>query len=316
MPKIFFSYAHEDEQLRDELEIHLSALKRQGVIETWHDRRITAGSDFSDSIDENLEAADVILLLVSPYFLASDYCYDVEMKRAIERHETGECVVVPVILHPCDWQRTPFGRLRATPKDGRPVSKHPNHHDAFLQIVGDINEIAQQRVSAEVTSLGTAPAGGSVPGAQSPSPRSSNLRTRRTFNDHERDQFRDATFDYVANFFENSLAELERRSPKCETAFRRIDRNSFSAAIYVSGEKRSACSIWIGGGPFGGDIAYSTNESGSSSSFNDSMSIADDGYSLGLEPLGLGIAKGRDREALTQQGAAEYFWAIFIHPLQ
>ena len=73
-----------------------------------------------------------LLLLASPYFIASDYCYDIEMKRALERHHKGEARVIPVILHPCDWQNTPFGKLRATPPDGKPVSKFPNQHDAFL----------------------------------------------------------------------------------------------------------------------------------------------------------------------------------------
>ena len=98
MAKVFFSYSHKNEDLRNELEIHLSILKRQGIIETWHDRRIDAGQEFSQEISEYLNEADIILLLVSPYFLASDYCYDVEMKRALEMHERKEAVLIPVIL--------------------------------------------------------------------------------------------------------------------------------------------------------------------------------------------------------------------------
>ena len=123
MVRVFFSYSHRDEDLRDELEIHLSALKREGVIETWHDRRIGAGKDLDVEIDAKSEVAQIILLLVSPYFIASDYCYDVEMERAMERHRSGEARVIPVILHPCDWLHTPFGKLRATPPDGKPISK-------------------------------------------------------------------------------------------------------------------------------------------------------------------------------------------------
>jgi hypothetical protein len=99
MAKLFFSYSHKDEELRDELEIHLSTIKRQGVIKTWHDRRIGGGNEFRKSIDENLEQSEIILLLVSPYFIASDYCYDVEMQRAIQKHENGTAKVIPVILH-------------------------------------------------------------------------------------------------------------------------------------------------------------------------------------------------------------------------
>ena len=86
MVKVFFSYSHRDESLRDELEVHLSALKRQGIIDTWHDRRIGSGKEIDSEISQNLEDANIILLLVSPYFIASDYCYDVEMTRALEKN--------------------------------------------------------------------------------------------------------------------------------------------------------------------------------------------------------------------------------------
>ena len=123
MVTIFFSYSHKDEDLRDELEIHLSALKRQGVIETWHDRQIGAGKELDDEIDVNMENADIILLLVSPYFIASDYCYNIEMQRAMERHGKGEARVIPVILHPCDWQKTPFGKKGIGLSSARPMAR-------------------------------------------------------------------------------------------------------------------------------------------------------------------------------------------------
>src|SRR5205814_10402112 len=105
MITVFFSYSHRDEALRNELENHLYSLKRQGVIDMWHDWRIGAGKEVDREISEHLEEADIILLLVSPYFIASDYCYEVEMKRALERHEQGEARVIPFVLHPYAWQR-------------------------------------------------------------------------------------------------------------------------------------------------------------------------------------------------------------------
>src|SRR5680860_1565590 len=114
MINLFFSYSHQDEDYRDELEVHLSMLKRQGLVSVWHDRRIPVGDDIDKEISQNLEEADVILLLVSPYFLASDYCYNIEMQRALERHKKGDAVVIPVILEPSEWLHTPFKNLRAT----------------------------------------------------------------------------------------------------------------------------------------------------------------------------------------------------------
>ena len=98
MVNLFFSYSHKDEDLRNELEIHLSPLKRQGVIDTWHDRRIPAGKDFGSEISEHLETSQIILLLISPYFIGSDYCYEAEMIRALELNNSGKARVIPVIL--------------------------------------------------------------------------------------------------------------------------------------------------------------------------------------------------------------------------
>ena len=143
MARLFFSYSHRDEELRNELEIHLASLKRQKVIETWHDRKIPAGSEFAHEISKELEAADIILLLVSPYFIASDYCYDIELKHALEKHDAGEAAVIPVILHPSDWQSLPFGKLTATPLDGKPISSFASMHEAFLQVNQAIRKAAE-----------------------------------------------------------------------------------------------------------------------------------------------------------------------------
>src|SRR4051812_26495644 len=113
MPRLFFSYAHEDEQYRDQLEKHLASLRHEGLIDAWHDRRILAGAQFGAEIDAQLEKADVILLLVSASFLASSYCYGIEMKRALERNADGSATVIPVIVRPCDWQKSPLGGLLA-----------------------------------------------------------------------------------------------------------------------------------------------------------------------------------------------------------
>src|SRR5882724_3306502 len=102
MATLFFSYSHKNEALRDELEVHLAMLKREGALQAWHDRKIAAGDDFDRAISEQLQIADVILLLISPDFLASSYCYDVEVYRALTRDEAGETRVIPVILRPCD----------------------------------------------------------------------------------------------------------------------------------------------------------------------------------------------------------------------
>lgn len=142
--RVFYSYAREDQDLRETLEKHLRPLKRRRVITDWHDRLITAGSEWAKEIDEHLESADLILLLISPDFMASDYCHDVELKRAMARHDAGEARVVPVILRPARWQGFSFSKLQALPRDVRPVTLWRNQDEAFLDIVEGIERVAEE----------------------------------------------------------------------------------------------------------------------------------------------------------------------------
>lgn len=140
--KLFFSYSHKDESMRDELEKHLIMLKRQGIISTWHDRKIDAGNLLNSEIDSNLKDANIILLLVSVDFLASDYCYNREMKEALKMHESKQAVVVPIILRSCDWTSAPFAKLVALPTDAKSVSTWADKDEAFLNITKGIKNIA------------------------------------------------------------------------------------------------------------------------------------------------------------------------------
>lgn len=315
MVALFFSYSHKDEDLRNELETHLALLKRQGVISAWHDRRITAGSDLNQAISSELESCQIILLLVSAHFLASDYCYEKEMKRALEKHEDETAVVIPVILHPCDWQSAPFGHLRATPTDGKPVSMFANQQEAFAIIAKDIREAAKS-VSARQSPSKEAAHAVSPEIRVSQVERSSNLRIKRKFDDHERDVFLEDSYEYMARYFDGSLQELSARNPHLKTRFKRLSETSFAAFIYDGGERVAQCSIWYGGSSFGSTgIAYSVSGEAQRNSLNESLSIVDDGYTLQFKPL-MQMFGDRREEPLTQQGAAEYYWSIFIKPLQ
>lgn len=117
--KLFISYAHKDDVLREELEIHLKLLQRQKVIDIWNDRKIGVGAEWRGAIDDNLEAADIILLLVSADFLASDYCFDVEIERAMQKHQEKSAVVIPVSLRPCDSNGADFMKLGYPLKPGQ-----------------------------------------------------------------------------------------------------------------------------------------------------------------------------------------------------
>jgi hypothetical protein len=306
MATLFFSYSHRDEALRNELEVHLSMLKRQGIIETWHDRRIGAGEEFDRAISKNLEEADIILLLVSSDFLNSNYCYDIELQRAMERHERQEAIVLPVILRPCDWHHAPFGKLLALPKDGKPVSKFPDRDEAFLEVVQAIRSAVSKLAPGRAPSHPARNPSASAKPQVTDVPRSSNLRIRKTFTDHERDKFLEESYGYIANFFENSLVELSSRNPGVENRFKRIDANNFTAIVYISGKVATECRISLGGHRFSSASITYSHRASMNNGYNESMSVADDGYALFLRPLGLATLGGQNaNKLLSQQGASD-----------
>lgn len=136
--KVFISYSHKDEEFRVELEEHLALLRREGQISSWHDRKILPGQDWAREIDRELESAELILSLVSSTFIASDYCYAVEMNRALARHQAGEAEVVPILIRPCDWQSAPFAKRQMLPKDGRAVSQWENRDEAWADVASGL----------------------------------------------------------------------------------------------------------------------------------------------------------------------------------
>ncbi len=155
----FVSYSHRDERFRSALETHLSILRRKGLLRVWHDRKITPGLDIDQEIDSNLRKADLIVLLVSPDFIASDYCYSTELRLAMELHASGRARVVPVILRPVDWQDAPFSKLLALPKDGKPISTWSNRDRAFLDVENGIRKILDElSASPKVNKSAPAPA--------------------------------------------------------------------------------------------------------------------------------------------------------------
>ncbi len=138
--QIFYSYASEDEEYRQQLEKHLSLLRRQGIISEWHNRKIMPGDERAQTVAAHLNTSSLILLLVSPDFMASDYCYQIEMQHALRRQADGLAYVVPVILRPVDWQDAPFSTLLLLPHNRCPVTQWPNQDEAFYDIALGIRE--------------------------------------------------------------------------------------------------------------------------------------------------------------------------------
>jgi len=138
--KIFFCYSHEDEALLDKLKAQLKPLQREGFVDVWYDRDIRAGTEWEAELKRHLDAAQVVLLLVSPAFIASEYCYSVEMKRAMDRHKRGEACIIPIILRPCLWQKTPLGTLQALPTNALPVTSWHSVDEALADVASGVLE--------------------------------------------------------------------------------------------------------------------------------------------------------------------------------
>jgi hypothetical protein len=141
--KVFYSYAHEDSAVRNELAEFLAPLKHSGRIVEWHDRQIKPGVRWETEIFSNLDSADLIVLLVSKSFLGSNYCFGIEMERAMQRFKTGAAVGVPVLIGPCLWKESRFSELQCLPRNGKPVSSWPSRDEALADIATEISEIVK-----------------------------------------------------------------------------------------------------------------------------------------------------------------------------
>jgi formylglycine-generating enzyme required for sulfatase activity len=185
--KVFVSYSHQDDDLRKELGKHLSGLERRKLIKLWLDRDIDAGLEWASELDQNLEQAAIILLLVSADFIASEYCYGIEMTRALDRHEAGIAEVIPVIIRDCDWTGAPFGKLQAIPADNKAVTTWGNGdqyaRDTAWKIVskeiGKVAEKIRDRRISEFTAQ-------------------QQVEARESFRSTAEDLYRDGGFSYTA----------------------------------------------------------------------------------------------------------------------
>ncbi|RQT01724.1 toll/interleukin-1 receptor domain-containing protein [Burkholderia contaminans] len=314
MTRVFVSYCHADEQYRAELDKHLSLLRRQGHVDVWNDHRIPAGGEIETHISAELDAADLIILLVSSDFMNSDYCYGIEMQRALERHQEGSAVVVPIIVRPCDWTSSPLGRLKALPKDARPITKWPTLDDAFVDIVQSLRKLLTAKTQSGAQSASSRPSS-HLPAPHAAvsamHPRSGTLFLPKEFRDIDRDNFLTNAFNYISAFFENSLQELAPRNPGYECRFRRISELGFTGAIYRDGKKVAGCYIRITH-TYGsrGQIGYSGNDSAQESSFNEILSVDADDQSMYLR--GLMMHGAGHEQKLTSEGAAEQLWQLLL----
>ena len=142
--KTVICYAHEDKIFREELERHLSNLKRQRFIVSWSDKEIVPGTEWRKEIDAQLNTADLILLLISADFMSSEYCYSIEMQQALQRHHAGQARVIPILLRAVDWKEAPFSELQMLPENARSVAQWKDRDEAWNSVVQELRRVLDE----------------------------------------------------------------------------------------------------------------------------------------------------------------------------
>ncbi len=181
-----------------------------------------------------------------------------------------------------------------------------------------IQKIAVARARVALLKDGKEAGGAAAKKPAPPAARSRNLRIKKEFTEHDRDTFLEEAYEYVAKFFEESLAELQTQNENIAGKFRRVNSNHFTATVYRNGKTVSACGIRLGGagGVFSNQIVYS-NDPNSTNSMNEGVSVAEDGQTMFLRAIGMStMLSGRAKDRLTTHDAAEMFWSLLIAPLQ
>ena len=305
------SYSHKDESFRSELDSHLAMLKRQKVVDVFTDHCIPAGGEFDDQIRRELEQADVVLLLVSSYFLNSEYCFGIEMQRSMERHEAGSCVVVPIIVRDCDWEPAPFHTLKALPRDGLPVASWKDPHEAFADVARSLRSMlgGSPVRSQAPPSLASSPSVSPV-SARAPS---SLTRLPRTITDQDRHDFTQTTFETIKAYFVAALNDLQRENEQIESRLTETSARGFQVAVFQNGRKVGGCYIRIGG--FGASgIAYTSGDAIAENAYNEMLSIEEGDGVLYLRAT-MAMFDSRLTHQMSPPQAAEYLLGKLLSPL-
>jgi len=145
--KVVLSYSDEDKSLKEKLLKHLSSLRRQGFIESWDNQQIEAGSQRNEEIVKHFNQADVILCLISPGFIDSNQCYEVEMQHALKRRKLGEAEVIPILLKAASWEKTPLHTLQVIPRNKKPIADHPNKDKVLAEVAQEIEKVVNALIA-------------------------------------------------------------------------------------------------------------------------------------------------------------------------
>ncbi len=308
--RAFISYAHRDQPMLERLHAHLAMLRRDGGIDDWYDRDILAGGMIDHEIAGQLNASRLFLALVSPDFLNSQYCYEAEMQAAIKRHDSGEIVIVPIILEPCDWMSSPLKQFKALPRDGMPVSTWTNQNTALLDVVTELRRLVQ--------SIDRGNVGEASPKRREPTVdqggATSKYRVKKSFDEIDRGDFRSAAYAAICDFFEKSAQEIDGVEG-LRGRYQTLGPLSFTCTVanqMIKTGRGGVAHITVRATPRSGlgDISYSFSANAPDNTANGWFSVEADDYHLFLRPSPTGATE-RHRTWSPQEAAAS-LWQEFL----
>jgi len=304
--KAFISYSHGDSAMLDLLHKHLAQLQRDGIIETWTDQEIPAGGAIDDHIHGALQHANLFLALLSPDYIASNYCYTKEFQWALERQEQGTIIIVPIVVEACDWLNTPFSQFKALPKDGKAVSTWENKNTAFLDVIQHLRKLLQQLAVAEATSNRK---------TSQPQPAMTrNYRVQKDFDSIEKMEFIEQTFHDLKELMKRYMEEIvtmenikvrmlvdSKTALECLLVNRNKIANESQLKITTAKDNNGISMLRSGDG----QILYSVSKSNRA---NHGFSLAVDEYHLfWREGSFYGGGMGKQKE-LTAREMADIIW--------
>lgn len=252
--KAFISYSHKDSNYLERLKVHLAQMKRDGLITEWTDEEIHAGGSLNNTISDALTSSKLFLALLSPDYIASNYCYNKEFETAQRMQEVGEIIIVPIIVEPCDWQGTPFGNLKALPKDGKAVSEWTNANNAFLNVIEELRRLTTLlKSTASIKNLHT---------TNGPEKMVRNYKVKKYFSEVDHYNFKEKSYQEIKDYFHSSIAELDAVE-NLQARFTNEDKDFFTCLISNrANNQNSFLTVQVSkdGQRHFGDMSYSFSE--------------------------------------------------------
>ena len=305
----FISYAHADEKRLERLHKHLVMLRRDGSLQAWSDHAIIPGDNVGQTISVALAQSSLFIALVSPDYLASNYCYEKKFQRALQLQAEGRLRIAALILKPCDWLNSPFSEILVLPKDGKPVSEWTNENTACLNAVEGI-----RRALAASPSPG--PEAAAEAGGTTVSGTARRVRVKQQFDAIQKAEYAEAAFRTIQTYFKNACAELHEASDQIRARFEPMGSTAFTCtvvnrALMRNGEAHITVRHARGGRMHVGDLSFVYQAHAEAGTSNGWMSVKADDYNLFLNAMIDGLGRSRD-EKVTPEQAAERLWNNFV----